>query len=115
MNMTLPLFDAHCDTISRLWRQGSDCLAGGDGQWDLDRLDWAAPRAQIFALFCDSAQPGAREAMDAQYQTFLRACGWESGRIAFCRTGAEADAAFQSGKLAAFLSVEGAELLGCSI
>lgn len=34
---------------------------------------------------------------------------------AFCRTGAEAEAAFRSGRRAAFLSVEGAELLDCSL
>ena len=50
-----------------------------------------------------------------EYALFEREMAANADLAAFCRTGAEAEAAFRSGRRAAFLSVEGAELLDCSL
>lgn len=59
--MAIPLFDAHCDTLSRLLAEPEQHLLGNGGQWDLSRTGGLAPQAQIFAAFADSALPGAVE------------------------------------------------------
>lgn len=46
---------------------------------------------------------------------FLRQLAENGDMAALCRTGAEADAVAQDGKVAAFLSVEGADLLDCKV
>lgn len=113
--MTFPYFDAHCDTISRISRLPGRHLAVRTGQWDLDRLDRAEPKAQFFAIFYDSALPGAHHAVKTQLETFQRECERYSGRVSHCRSAEEAEQAFEARKLAAFLSVEGAELLDCDL
>jgi membrane dipeptidase len=103
--MNLPLFDAHCDTLwamqtldQPLWRNGLHL--------DLERGRKYLPRAQFFAMFGG--------AFPAQYQLFQRALRANRAHLAFCRTATEARGAERAGKTAAFLSVEGAELLDCS-
>lgn len=56
--MAIPLFDAHCDTLSRLLAEPEQHLLGNGGQWDLSRTGGLAPQAQIFAAFADSRLPG---------------------------------------------------------
>ena len=112
--MTIPYFDAHCDTISRVVRFPGRHLAGHTGQWDLDKLEKAAPRAQFFAIFHDSMLPGTHHSVERQFEAFQGECQRYADRVCHCRTAQEAQAAFEDGKLAAFLSVEGGELLDCS-
>ena len=110
-------FDAHCDTVSC-------CLDGRRGlrqnalQLDLLRDRLFSRRAQFFALFHDGAKAPA-DGMWAQcrrlYDCFCREMQANSDLVERCRTGAEIDAAVSSGRTAALLSIEGADLLSCDI
>lgn len=111
----IPLFDAHCDSISFFLNSTEDSLSKSGGHLDLERTGSFAPYAQFFALFADSTVCGP--AMGERYQILLerfrREVSGHSGRIVHCRTAREACIAGEQGKIAAFLSVEGGELLDC--
>ena len=122
--MPIPLFDAHCDTLSRnsprhpYYAGGS--LRRNSGHLDLERLHTAfAPSAQFFAVFdsWDSEESWKLEPLYPRFQTqyalFARTMEENADLVQPCRTAAEAEAANRLGKIAAFLSVEGAELLDC--
>ena len=113
--MPIPLFDGHCDTLSRLLDRPEEQLSTARGQWNLDRGSAFAPRVQFFAAFADSAQPNARERAAAQIALLHRTCQQHSDRLTLCTTAKQAEIAAQQGKAAAFLSVEGGELLDCSM
>ena len=134
--MAIPYFDAHCDTIWRcmvtepigdygdteeerlaFFRAGS-CLRQNGGHVDLTRDALFARRGQFFALYDDVKRLPAGTAWQRccqMHDWFTAQLAENSGRITLCRSGAEADAAVAAGKTAAFLSVEGADLLDCSI
>lgn len=113
MKLPIPVFDAHCDTISRILHTG-ESLASAGGMVSLDRTEAAFTEYnQIFALFATGGD------VEARYHQLLR-CFREQmeanqGRIRHCRTPAEAEEAHRQGLAAAFLSIEGAELIGCDI
>lgn len=114
--MTIPYFDAHCDTISRIATDPERHLTRYTDQWDLDRMEvYSGKKAQIFAVYRDSALPGMTEMVRAEFAAFQNECERYSHRMTHCRTAQQAEQAFAEGKLAAFLSVEGAELLDCSL
>lgn len=69
---------------------------------------------QFFALFENFARPGHATYEDL-HRCFLREMDRYAGLITHCRTRCEAIEANRNGKAAAFLSVEGAELLDCSL
>lgn len=111
----IPLFDAHCDTLSYLLDSPEDTLLHSGGQWDLERLGGYAPCAQFFAVFSDSGEQGL-----SMWERFLQQIGLFDGlmeqypdRITHCRNSAQAEQAAKQGKVAAFLSAEGGELLDC--
>ena len=116
-------FDGHCDTVLRGCLPEGDPhrsrgdLSSNDGQLDLDRLQGAyGASCQFFALFGYPEDfPGRteEEIFRLEYGWFARQMEIHSGRAAHCRTGEEARQALSQGKTAAFLSVEGAELLDC--
>ncbi len=130
--MAIPYFDAHCDTIWRCMaasggdggaelppalRTGSGLLRNG-GHVDLTRDTLFARRGQFFALYDDVKRlpdGTAWRRCCQMHDWFTAQLAENSGRIALCRSGAEADAAVAAGKTAAFLSVEGADLLDCGI
>ena len=65
--MKIPYFDAHCDTLSRMAYLPGAHLGRRTGQWDLEKLSrFDGPKAQIFAVFYDSALPGASRAAERQ-------------------------------------------------
>lgn len=119
------LFDAHCDTLSRNVSSGHPYFAGGNlrcnsGHLDLERLHAAfAPSAQFFAIFDTWDDENGWKAkslytkFQAQYALFARTMAENTDLVCPCRTAEEAEAANRLGKTAAFLSVEGAELLDC--
>jgi membrane dipeptidase len=113
----IQLFDGHCDTVMRcVWEPGAH-IAGTGGQWDLDQIQPGTQVAQFFAFFWDSAkatQP-AEELLNRYYAAFRREMDAHGDRIVQCRSGKEVEAAFASGRHGAILSVEGGELLDCSI
>lgn len=114
--MKIPYFDAHCDTLSRMAYLPGAHLERRTGQWDLEKLSrFDGPKAQIFAVFYDSALPGASRAAERQIAVFCRECERNQDRVVSCVDASQAEQAFADGKLAAFLSVEGAELLDCSL
>lgn len=110
------LFDGHCDTISRRYEEGGGFWAN-DGHLDLKRTRGFGRYAQFFAIFWDSADLAMPpwEMFRRQYALFQRELEVNKNCLTLCRTGEEARAAFCGGKTAAFLSVEGAELLCCDL
>lgn len=118
--MTIPVFDAHCDTVMRCFEREDAHFSGTGGHWDWDRMGRLGPVAQFFALFWDSAEQKKLGRTSQWYferycAVFHRELERLDGALAFCRTGAEAEAAFARGQGAAFLSVEGGELLDGSL
>lgn len=112
----IPYFDAHCDTIYR-------CLRTGSAAAGKRRSSGSAPAsafgrfAQVFALYQDPEEvpQGSTMVREGQllHQKFLREMEQNRDVIVPCRTGAEVDQAAADGKMAAILSIEGAELIGC--
>lgn len=120
----LPLFDGHCDTVSAMLMKDSELLSN-DLHIDLHRANRFRPYAQFFAIFA-MIKPGINHlerltwsegetAFDDQYRIFLSEIEKNKDAIAFCRNYREAELAIGQGRSAAFLSVEGGEILGCSI
>lgn len=112
---SIPLFDAHCDVFWHLWKNPQDSLAKSSGHMDFDRVSGFAPYAQFFALFSDSAQAGPPmwERFLSLLELFRTQTARYPERIVHCRTAAQAQQAACEGRIAAFLAVEGAELLDC--
>lgn len=112
----IPYFDAHCDTIYRCLRTGAQ-LRENDGHLDLRRASAFGRFAQVFALYQDPEEvpQGSTMVREGQllHQKFLREMEQNRNVIVPCRTGAEVDRAAADGKMAAILSIEGAELIGC--
>ena len=114
--MDIDLFDGHCDTVLLCQLQG-----GGFGRnschVDLERAGKYQRYAQFFALFGqpeDFPDLSFGEIFRLEYGLFTREMERNAAVITHCRTAGEAEAAFAAGRMAAFLSVEGAELLDCS-
>lgn len=123
--MSIKLFDGHCDTLLRcLYPADSPYYNGGHlrenrGHVALkDAHDTFEGYAQFFAVFVDSAECSERECA-RRYAEMVALLGREleanADLAVFCRTGGQARAALEQGKIAAFLSVEGAEILGCDL
>ena len=111
----IPYFDAHCDTLSRCARTGEPLRRNG-GQLDLLRLRAFGRAAQVFAIFCDGGKApadGLFAECARQRTLFARELAKNADLAAPCRTAAEAERANATGRVAAFLSCEGGELLDC--
>ena len=105
--MGIPYFDAHCDTLSVLHSRGAEWSLGANAaEVDIDRLSAYAPAAQVFAIWGGHYE---------EKLALLRRGLARDGRAVLCRTAEEVRKANAAGKVAALLSVEGAEILGCSI
>lgn len=132
----IPYFDGHCDTIwrcmntmpiadygsteaeCRAYFSACSALRENGGHLDLVRGQKYAKRAQFFALYDDvstlpenTAWTKTREMHD----WFAAQIKENADIVALCKTGAEADAAAAQHKTAALLSIEGADLLDCSL
>ena len=112
----IPYFDAHCDTIYRCLRTGAQ-LRENDGHLDLHRASSFGRFAQVFALYQDPEEVPRGSTMVREgrllHRRFLQEMEQNRDVIVPCRTGAEVDCAAADGKMAAILSIEGAELIGC--
>ena len=113
----ISVFDAHCDTISRCYylHEGLRC---NTGDLSLEKTERSARYCQFFALWTTKEYTdGDGCTMEEAYHTLLgcfraqMACN--SDKIIQCRTAQDVEQAHRCGKAAAFLTVEGAELLGC--
>lgn len=110
----IPVFDAHCDTISwGMWKKEN--VVDNTGMVDLKKTPAVFERySQLFALFANSARPNHatyNELLACFRQQMKDHCAY----VTQCRTIEEAEQAHKQGKAAAFLSVEGAELLDCDV
>ncbi|NCC69500.1 MAG: membrane dipeptidase, partial [Clostridia bacterium] len=103
--MRIPYFDAHCDTITAVFENGGN-LFSNSFQLDILRLSKYEPAAQVFAVWGGHYREKAALLKSELYRY--------ADFAVFCRTPAEAREAAGNGKVAAFLSVEGAEQLLCS-
>ena len=134
----IPYFDAHCDTIYRCLETGetsaldygenrdeqrryyaaSTYLRKNGGHIDLERGLRFSRCAQYFALFHDAAEAPA-DGLWAQcrrmYDFFLRELADNADIARHCRTGGEVDVTVAEGKVAALLSIEGADLIDCDV
>ena len=134
----IPYFDAHCDTIyrcletwetsaldygenrdeQRRYYAASTYLRKNGGHIDLERGLRFSRCAQFFALFHDAAEAPA-DGLWAQcrrmHDFFLRELADNADIARHCRTGGEVDATVAEGKVAALLSIEGADLIDCDV
>ena len=92
------------------------CLRENGGHIDLVRGRNFARYGQFFALYWDAKNAPA-DGMPAQcrrlHDRFLHEINENRDCITHCRTGSEVDEAVRQGKIAALLSIEGADLLDC--
>ena len=111
--MSIPYFDAHCDTAVPVHFLGGSLLKNAF-HLDLERLSAYAPRAQVFAL-CVNHGEDMEAATEAVLDTLLAEFSRHSDRVRLCRSAADIRTAAREGKCAALISVEGMEKLGCSM
>ena len=111
----IKVFDGHCDTISRCYRYGTS-LRKNEGHLDLERMH-RGNFAQFFATFASAkhVDKPIYQVFLGQLETFQRQMAENADWVVHCRTAQQAEEAWKAGKTAAFLSVEGAELLDCDI
>ena len=109
--MDLPYFDAHCDTAVPLHFRGAS-LRRNEFHLDLERLRAYGPAAQVFAV-CVFHKENMREAAGAVIETFHSELAANADLVQLCRSAAEIEQTAAEGKIAALLSVEGAEQIGC--
>ena len=114
--MRIKLFDAHCDTAFELFRKGQH-LSENKCHIDLKRAEAYSCYGQLFA-FCSLAGLqhlpwSARELLLQPLAYLRREVAENEERIAFAASGEEAGLLHSRGKMAALLSVEGAEVIDC--
>lgn len=111
------VFDGHCDTILRCYQNGGGFRKNG-GHLDLERMRPYGSWAQFFACFGEPEDmPGKPlwQVFQEEVALFRRQMEENADLVRHCRTAQEAEEAWAEGKMAAFLSAEGAELLECDI
>ena len=110
--MSIPLFDSHSDTV-HVARAHGRRLRENDMQLDLLRSSAYSPRGQVFSIWGEPRRDGPM--FDAVIAFWERELAENADLLAHCRSAADIQAAFASGKCAAILSIEGAEQIECSI
>ena len=111
------VFDGHCDTILRAYQDGRSFRRNG-GHLDLERMRRYKNWAQFFACFGEPEDMPGKElwqVFQEEVAIFRRQMEENADLVIPCRTAEEAEKAWGQGKMAAFLSVEGAELLDCDM
>ena len=112
----MDIFDGHCDTVL-MCHQSRSGFARNHCHVDLERAEKYGRYAQFFALIgltVDIQDIYFHRIFYLEDDLFQQEMAANAGAITHCRTASEAEEAFAAGKVAAFLSVEGAELLDCS-
>ncbi|MGM9564061.1 MAG: dipeptidase [Faecousia sp.] len=110
-------FDGHCDTAFELWYRGEQ-LAENTCHIDLGKASAFRAYAQVFAFCsyagCSVGAPCAVEEMlTLPLKKLRQEVGKNADRIAFAATAEEVTALNEKGEIAALLSVEGPEVIGC--
>ena len=128
--MKIPLFDAHCDTIYKVY-EDQVSLRKNTLHVDLERGLRYEPYAQVFAVFTrpwpteidvhnmdysadwgsEVLVPMSQELLDVLLSEFTK----NKDILSHCRSAEDAAQAARNKKIAAFIAVEGAELIGCDL
>ena len=108
--MPIPYLDAHCDTVTR----GRPIRRCGELHLDLERLRAYGPAGQIMAIFAPPGRDG-EDAFERLYAAAARELNANGDIAAWITSTDELDAAAERGVPGLLLSVEGANLLGCSV
>jgi membrane dipeptidase len=113
----IPLFDGHCDTALLLAEKNMPIgsLDKNDLHVDLNKARTFSKYAQFFAVFGLPQMYPDKDVFTLIFERFISELEFLSDKICLVRTKAEAEAAHKSGKTAAFISIEGAELLDCDL
>lgn len=120
----IDLFDGHCDTLLRCWHTNWSEYNGGSLRENTGHIDLVRARrslgsyCQFFAIFASSVKKEREERIRAfreQLAIFKQETAANADLVTHCRTAEEAEQTLKQGKIAAFLAVEGAELLGCDL
>lgn len=103
------IFDTHCDTITCIYEQNKS-INSNDLHIDIKKMKQYKGFAQFFAVFSDPtyhscALERTLEIIDKLYTEIDE----NSLDICFCGSTVDADEAYAQNKIAAFLSLEGAE------
>ena len=105
--MNIPLFDCHCDTAAHA-REHGEKLRRNRMQLDLVRLSHYSPAGQVFAVCAaDDAEPV--KFADVSIAFFLEQIKENSDIVKLCLNFRDILSAEKEGKIAALLSIEGAE------
>lgn len=103
----IPLFDCHCDTISRVIAEGGSLRKNGF-HTDLERLHKFAPCAQVFAVCAETLDRPVEKA-DAMLRRLSQEIEENSDIVMLCLNFHDIKKAAESGKVAVFISIEGCE------
>lgn len=103
----IPLFDCHCDTISRVIAEGGSLRKNGF-HTDLERLHKFAPCAQVFAVCAETLDRPVEKA-DAMRRRLSQEIEENSDIVMLCLNFHDIKKAAESGKVAVFISIEGCE------
>ena len=112
--MKFPIFDGHCDTACGLLHRHNELYAN-DQQVDLVRAQKLDGYAQFFALWTAAPyqQLTQAEQLSQMYHNLMTQLERNSAYIRLCLTDREIESAWAQGKMAALLSIEGAEGINC--
>lgn len=103
----IPLFDCHCDTISRVMTEGGSLRKNGF-HTDLERLHKFTPCAQVFAVCAETLDRPVEKA-DAMLRRLSQEIEENSDIVMLCLNFHDIKKAAESGKVAVFISIEGCE------
>ncbi len=109
----IPLFDGHCDTLLLLehMKLPAGSLRKNNLHIDLERYGQFGPAAQFFAIFGMAPKGSDYDILNSLHSRFVAELEANSELMSHCTTAAQAEKAAAEGKLAAFLSVEGAHII----
>ena len=105
--MNIPLFDCHCDTATHA-REHGEALRRNSMHLDLERLGQYSPAGQVFAI-CAVDDPEPVKFADISIAYFHEQIKENSDIVKLCLNFQDIITAEAEGKIAALLSVEGAE------
>ena len=108
--MNIPLFDSHSDTVHVACAHGRH-LRENDMQLDFQRNSAFQPRGQVFSVWGEPRRdpPMFDKVMDYWEQELAA----NADLVLHCRSAEDIRTAHREGKIAALLSIEGAEQIGC--
>ena len=113
--LPISFFDAHCDTVSSCTHLGWN-MANSIGHVDFERGSMFERYAQIFAIYYDPLKApadGMFAEFNRQKEMFFQQLHLNETAVMHCKTAEDLDCAENTHKIAALLSVEGADLLNC--